>query len=58
MRNYEQDIIKDATGTAAKLRELSKTGKITLDSAPAIGEAIALLEILSRSLASHHEPAL
>lgn len=58
MSNYEQWAIEQAAGTMTRLKELTETGKITLDSAVAVGEARALLQILSDALASHHEHAL
>jgi hypothetical protein len=58
MSNYEQYVIEQAARTATKLRELATSGNITIESASPIGEAMALLQILSRALEGRNEHAV
>jgi hypothetical protein len=58
MSHYESYILKQAAETIGKLRELMHTGPITMESSVAIGEASAMLKILSNALEARSERAV
>jgi hypothetical protein len=58
MSNYETYVLKQAAETIDKLRELAQSGHITIESACAIGEARAMLKILSNALEARSERAV
>ncbi|WP_250519483.1 hypothetical protein [Caballeronia sp. NCTM1] len=58
MTSHEQYLIAEATNAYTKLREVCQSGNITIESAAPIGQAIAMLQLLSRALESRHEHAV
>jgi hypothetical protein len=58
MSNYENYVLKQAAETIGKLRDLVQSGHITIESACAIGEARAMLQILSDALEARSERAV
>ena len=58
MTSHDEYVLNEAAETIGKLRDLVQSGHITIESACAIGEARAMLQILSDALEARSERAV